>query len=352
MKKINESSSVLLKEENIKIEEDFSLKKYNTFGVDVKAKYFVEIKKEQDLVELFNKDIINNLEYLVLGGGSNILFKKNYEGLVIHMNIDGIELVYDENKVYVKAGGGVIWNDLVWFCIENNLWGVENLTLIPGTVGAAPVQNIGAYGTEIKDVLYSCKAFDTKEKEFITFYNEECNFGYRDSIFKQNPGRFIITEVILELKKEESLNVSYFKIREKLEEKGIEKPTLKEIANIVIEIRNSRIPNPSEVGNAGSFFKNPVVLKSKLKEFQKEYPDIPFFEYEEETVKIPAGWLIEQCGWKGKDYKGAGVWKNHALILVNHKEATGEEIYELSEIVISDVYKKFGIILEREVNII
>lgn len=352
MKEVNESIGVLLQEKEIKIKENFSLKKYNTFGVDVKAKYFVEIKKEQDLIDLFNMEIIKGIDYLVLGRGSNILFKKDYNGLIIYMNIDGMVITEEDNKIFAKSGGGVVWNDFVWFCINKGLWGIENLTLIPGTVGAAPVQNIGAYGTEIKDVFVSCRAFDTKEKKFVTFYNEECNFSYRDSIFKQNSGRYIITEVVVELQKEENLNTSYFRIREKLEEKGIKKPTLEEIANVVIEIRNSRIPNIFEVGNAGSFFKNPIVSISRLEEFKKEYPDIPFFEYDEENVKIPAGWLIEQCGWKGKNYKGAGVWKNHALILVNNGSATGEEIFELSEIVISDVYEKFGVILEREVNII
>lgn len=351
MKEVYDNNGVMVRDKKIEIKSDYSLKEHNTFGVDVKAKYFVEIKTENDLLELFDLDIIEKNDYLVLGGGSNILFKNDYDGLVIYMNIGGIQLIKKENSIYAKSGAGVVWNDFVWYCIDRDLWGIENLTLIPGTVGAAPVQNIGAYGTEIKDVFISCQAFDTKEKKMLTFYKDDCNFSYRDSIFKQNPGRYIITEIVIELSEEKKLNNSYFRIQEKLEEKGLTNPSIKEIANVVTEIRNSRIPNPEEIGNSGSFFKNPVVSKIRLKELQKIYPDIPFFEYEEMSVKIPAGWLIEQSGWKGKSYKGAGVWKNHALILVNNGNATGEEIYELSEIVIADVWKKFDILLEREVNV-
>ncbi|MBK1439458.1 UDP-N-acetylmuramate dehydrogenase [Parapedobacter sp. ISTM3] len=338
----------------LSVKEHFSLKEYNTFGVDAFARQFVEIHTEDELIHLFSQPIVKQ-PILILGGGSNILFTKDFEGLVIKMNIGGIIHTVAETSAIVVAGAGVVWNDLVWYCVDRHFWGLENMALIPGTAGAAPVQNIGAYGAELKDVLLSCRAFDTIRGEISTFDNAACRFSYRESIFKNEAkGRYIITSVTLQLSLKPNINTSYGAINAELSRRNIAQPTIKDIAEVVSAIRTEKLPDPSTIGNSGSFFKNPIVSTQHLKQLQSTLPDMNFVYYQldDNWVKIAAGWLIEQCGWKGKRVGDAGTWKNQALVLVNHHNASGSDIYNLSEQIIQDVNERFGITLEREVNII
>lgn len=335
------------------IHENFSLKNLNTFGVEAVAKWYTEINTEQDLSELFALDEWRSANKLVLGGGSNMLFTRNFDGLVIKMNIRGI--VHDEttDSILVKAGAGEIWNDLVMYCVNRGFAGLENLSLIPGSVGASPIQNIGAYGAEVKDVFYSCRAFDINSGEIKVFRKDECKFGYRDSIFKSElKGQYIITEVTYKLSATPSFNTSYGAIEQELQKRNIPNPTLKDISEVVSHIRVSKLPDPSTIGNAGSFFKNPVISFTKFRQLQSTFPDIVHFLLTDGQVKLAAGWLIEQCGWKGKIVGHTGTWKNQALVLVNHGGATGNEVYSLSEEIIESVNNRFGVLLEREVNII
>ncbi|PPL03514.1 UDP-N-acetylmuramate dehydrogenase [Parapedobacter indicus] len=338
------------------VKKHFSLKPYNTFGIAAFAAQFIEIDSEEALVHLFyNRKNQTKQPFLILGGGSNILFTKDFTGLVIHIGIPGISHRISDTKILVTAGAGVIWNDLVWYCVDRNFAGIENMALIPGTVGAAPVQNIGAYGTELKDVFISCRVFDTKSGEISTFYKDDCQFSYRDSLFKkQAKGRYIITQVTLELSLTPSINTSYGAIHSELAKRNITHPTIKDIAEVVSAIRTDKLPDPSTIGNSGSFFKNPIITVQHLKQLQFTFQDMNFVYYpvDESHVKLAAGWLIEQCGWKGKRIGDAGTWKNQALVLVNHKNASGSDIYNLSERIIRDVEEKFNITLEREVNII
>ncbi|SEL90377.1 UDP-N-acetylmuramate dehydrogenase [Parapedobacter koreensis] len=338
----------------LSVKEHFSLKHYNTFGVVAFARQFVEIHTEEELAFLFSRDIVRQ-PILVLGGGSNMLFTKDFEGLVIKMNIQGISHVISETTATVVAGAGVVWNDLVSYCVDRQFSGLENMALIPGTVGAAPVQNIGAYGVELKDVFVSCRAFDTLRRKISTFDKTACKFSYRESIFKnEEKGRYIITSVTLQLPLKPTINTSYGAINAELSARNITQPTIKDIAEVVSAIRTDKLPDPSTIGNAGSFFKNPIVSVQYLKQLQSTLPDTNFVYYpvDEGRVKMGAGWLIEQCGWKGKKVGDAGTWKNQALVLVNHKNASGTEVYNLSEQIIQDVKERFGITLEREVNII
>ncbi|MFC3199276.1 UDP-N-acetylmuramate dehydrogenase [Parapedobacter deserti] len=340
----------------LSVKEHFSLKQYNTFGVETFAKQYVEIRMESELIELFGQTTaLIQKPLLVLGSGSNVLFTKNFNGLVIRMAIPGIKHTVSGTDVTVTAGAGVIWNDLVWYCVDRNFGGIENMALIPGTVGAAPVQNIGAYGAELKDVFLSCRAFDTHRGEVATFDREACHFSYRDSFFKNKAkGRYIITQVTLSLSLDAALNTSYGAINTELAKRNITDPTIRDIAKVVSAIRTNKLPDPSTIGNAGSFFKNPIVSLQHLKHLQSAFPDMPFVYYpvDDKHVKIAAGWLIEQCGWKGKRIGDAGTWKSQALVLVNHKNASGTDIYRLSERIIHDVKRRFGITLEREVNIL
>lgn len=338
------------------IQEHFPLKKHNTFGVEAFARYYVEINTESALVALFTEQpVLVEQPILVLGGGSNILFTRDFDGLVIHMNIKGIHHAISEDRITVTAGAGVIWNDLVWYCVDRQFAGLENLALIPGTVGAAPIQNIGAYGVELKDVFVCCRAFDTHRGETTTFDKTACKFGYRDSLFKNEAkGRYIITQVTLQLSLKPALNTSYGVINAELIRRNIASPTIKDVAEVVSAIRTEKLPDPSTIGNSGSFFKNPIVSVQYLEHLQSTFPDMSFVYYPMDAghVKIAAGWLIEQCGWRGKRVGDVGTWKNQALVLVNHKNASGLAVYELSEQIINDVKLKFGITLEREVNIL
>jgi UDP-N-acetylmuramate dehydrogenase len=336
----------------LQIHENISLKNFNTFGIDAAARYFVEIAHEDDLVELFLDPQWKATERLVLGGGSNLLLTKDFDGLVIRMNIRGIEHRINHDEVFVEAGAGEVWNDFVNYCIDWQFAGVENLSLIPGSVGASPIQNIGAYGVELKDVFDSCRAFEIATGEFKTFTKADCGFGYRESIFKQQKGQYIIVSVKFILSLTPNINTRYGAIEQELANRGITTPTIKDISQVVSHIRVSKLPDPSTIGNAGSFFKNPVIPANAFEPIKNKYPDVVNFPAGDGFVKLAAGWMIEQCGWKGKVVGHTGTWKNQALVLVNHGGATGQEVYSLSSQIIDSVYSKFGVMLEREVNIL
>lgn len=336
----------------MEIKYNTSLKEYNTFGIAAQAKELVHIEKEHDLQVLYEIGAFER-KFLFLGGGSNMLFVKDYDGLIVHMNIKGLSHQQNGTSIMVKAMGGEIWNDLVKYCVERDFGGLENLTLIPGTVGAAPVQNIGAYGVELKDVFHSCKAFDVKKGETRVFMKDDCDFSYRDSVFKNKyKGRFLITEVNLLLSTASNIHTAYGAISAELSNRRIEKPNIKDVSEVVAAIRVSKLPDPSTIGNSGSFFKNPIVSVDTFNNLVSDFVDIVSYPYTESQIKLAAGWLIEQCGWKGKVVGNTGTWKNQALVLVNHGNSTGREVYELSERIIESVQKRFGVTLEREVNVI
>jgi UDP-N-acetylmuramate dehydrogenase len=330
-----------------------SLKRYNTFGVEAAAKKLVHINHEEDLLTLYNSGAFETEKLLFLGGGSNMLFVDDYDGLVVHMNIKGIHALPTNEGIQVTAGGGERWHEVVMYCVDNGFGGIENLSLIPGTAGAAPVQNIGAYGVELQDVFYSCRAFDIRNGSFITFNRADCKFSYRDSVFKNEyKGRFLITEINLLLSSQSKLNTTYGAINEELNKRGITRPTIKDVSDVVSAIRVSKLPDPSTIGNSGSFFKNPIISVDTLDRLVSDFVDIVYYPFDEGRVKIAAGWLIDQCGWKGKIVGNTGTWKNQALVLVNQGNATGLEIYEFSEQIIKSVKNRFNITLEREVNVI
>jgi len=336
----------------LQIHENVSLKNFNTFGIDASARYFVEINEESDLVELFMDLQWKALERLVIGGGSNLLLTQNFEGLVIRINIRGIAHRINHNDVFIEAGAGEVWNDLVNYAVKWQFAGMENLSLIPGSVGASPIQNIGAYGVELKDVFESCKAFEIATGEFKTFDKAGCGFGYRDSIFKQRKGQYIIVSVKFHLSLTANINTRYGAIEQELNNRGIIAPTIADISQVVSHIRVSKLPDPATIGNAGSFFKNPVIPATEFEPVKAKYPDLVNYPAGDGMVKLAAGWLIEQCGWKGKVVGHTGTWKNQALVLVNHGGATGQEVFGLSSQIIDSVYTKFGVMLEREVNIV
>jgi len=338
----------------MQIRENVSLLPFNTFGIDAKAKYFSSFSTLDELNELIEFRNKTATPQLVLGGGSNILLTNDFAGLVLKNEIGGIDVANeDAEHVYVKAGAGVNWHQLVIFCVQNNFAGMENLSLIPGNVGASPMQNIGAYGVELKDVFYRLEAFHIEDKHTKIFSVDECRFGYRESVFKHKyKGQFIITSVTYRLNKKPVFHTSYGAIQEELEKMGVKELSIHAISQAVINIRTSKLPDPKEVGNAGSFFKNPQVDNSLFTSLQKQFPDIPSFPFDETHVKVPAGWLIEQCGWKGVRRGDAGCYPKQALVLVNYGRASGSEIYDLSEEIFQSVKQKFAIELEREVNIV
>lgn len=335
------------------IQSNVNLIAYNTFGIGVKAKHFAQFENLDALKSILK----NNLqeELLILGGGSNILFTKDFNGIVLKNEIKGFRII-EENEDYfiVESGAGENWHQFVLRCINHNFGGLENLSLIPGSVGASPMQNIGAYGVEIKDVFEKLQAYHIPTGEVHEFKHSDCEFGYRESVFKRKlKGQYVILTVSFKLSKKSTINSSYGAIESELEKMGISSPTIQDISNAVIAIRTSKLPDPKIIGNAGSFFKNPVVSKALLMEIQKTYPEVPFYANENsETVKIPAGWLIEKAGWKGKTFENYGVHKLQALVLVNYGSAKGSEILELSGQIIKDITDKFGVTLEREVNIL
>jgi UDP-N-acetylmuramate dehydrogenase len=328
------------------------LKEFNTFGIQSIAKRFSRFSNKEELDEILRQR--NNDSLLVLGGGSNILFTKDYDGLVIRNEIKGFEIIEASDEVViVKSGAGEVWHEFVLNCIDHDFGGIENLSLIPGSVGASPMQNIGAYGIEIKDVFHSLEAYEINTGKIKSFNHSECKFGYRESVFKRElKDQFIILSVSFKLTKNHQINSSYGAINTELEEQGIKKPSIKDISNAVIAIRSSKLPNPKEIGNAGSFFKNPVVDIEVLREIQKNYESAPNYPAREGKVKLAAGWLIEQAGWKGKTISTYGVHKNQALVLVNYSDSQGSDIFNLSTQIISDIHSKFGVELEREVNIL
>lgn len=334
------------------VQENISLKQYNTFRIDVKAKWFASIKSEEELHLLFSDLRFKNVKKLIMGGGSNMLFTRDFDGLIIHIEIPGIFYTQQGSDIFVTAGAGVNWHSLVEYCVSHGFAGIENLSLIPGTAGASPVQNIGAYGVEIKDVLHSCTGYLPHSGEYASFTNEQCKFAYRDSIFKNElKGKVIITSVTYKLSTAASINTSYGAIEQELIKRNILNPGIADISKVVSEIRVSKLPDPSTIGNAGSFFKNPIISEDFFKKLVSVFPDMVYYCMPNSTVKIAAGWLIEQCGWKGRNKYNAGTWKNQSLVLVNHGNATGSDIYKLSEEIIGDVFTKFGITLEREVNV-
>jgi UDP-N-acetylmuramate dehydrogenase len=340
----------------MKIVNNISLKKFNTFGIDAKANFFTEVKTVEELQKLLQNSEIKELPKLILGGGSNLLFTKDFEGLVLKINLMGIEKVKeDDSHIYLTAGAGENWHQFVLYCIERNFAGVENLSLIPGTVGAAPMQNIGAYGVEIKDVFHQLEAIEIATGESRTFSKEECEFAYRYSIFKDEAkakDKYIITSVSFRLNKKPAYNTSYGDIHKTLEKMEVKELSIKAISDAVVHIRQSKLPDPAVIGNAGSFFKNPTILKSDFEKLKEQYPEIPGYHLPNDEVKVPAGWLIEQCGWKGKVIDKIGVHKNQALVLVNYGGGKGEDLRKLAFDIQSSVVEKFGIELMPEVNIV
>lgn len=341
----------------IQVLENISLKKYNTFAIDVNAAFFASFKDIDELGELLE---LKKTQTFILGGGSNILFTKNFDGLVLKNELAGIEKIKEDNDhVYVRAGAGVNWHSLVLHCIENNWAGIENLSLIPGNVGASPMQNIGAYGVEIKDIFYSLEAFHIADKKLVSFDLNACEFGYRESVFKRKyKNQFVITNVTYRLNKIPVYNTSYGAIEQELEKMGEKDVSIRNISQAVINIRSSKLPNPAEIGNAGSFFKNPEIESSLFEKLKIDFPAMVGYHLENGNIKVAAGWLIEQSGpqegvsWKGYRTGDAGCHSKQALVLVNYGNATGDEIFALSESIIRSVKKKFSIQLEREVNII
>jgi UDP-N-acetylmuramate dehydrogenase len=335
----------------MQIKQDHSLLPYNTFGIEVKAAQFVEIESIADLRQVLKARIKPTL---ILGGGSNLLFTHHPTGLVIRNAIKGIEISRTfKNKVWVKAGGGVVWHDFVCWAVEHKLGGVENLSLIPGTVGASPVQNIGAYGVELKDVFVGLEAVDLETGKVRHFNAAQCRFGYRDSVFKREAkGKYCITSVTFSLTTgKHKLNTSYGDIQRTLEQMQVQSVGIAEISSAVVQIRSSKLPDPAKIGNCGSFFKNPEVERSVLDRLKPLYPNIVSYDLPDGRVKIPAGWLIEQCGWKGKRVGNTGSYEKQALVLVNYGGATGEEVKNLAYAIIDSVGKTFGIKLDTEVNI-
>jgi UDP-N-acetylmuramate dehydrogenase len=336
------------------IQENISLKPYNTFGIDVRAKYFASFRSVEELAELLNYKPLITKSKLILGGGSNILFTKNYDGLVLKNEVKGIEIIKeDDHYVYIRVGAGENWHQFVLYCLQYNLGGVENLSLIPGNVGASPMQNIGAYGVEIKDVFYDLEALHLKDKKAHTFTLNDCEFGYRESVFKKKyKNQFVITSVTFRLHKQPVFNTTYGAINQELENMGVKKLSIQAISQAVINIRSSKLPDWKIIGNAGSFFKNPIIEEHKFHELKRMFPNMVAFPSGERFTKLAAGWLIEQCGWKGYRDGDVGCYTKQALVLVNYGNAKGDEVYKLSEKIIQSVKKKFGVELEREVNVI
>lgn len=335
------------------MQENVSLLPFNTFGIDVKAKLFSEFSTEKELFDLIELNKTKKETILILGGGSNVLFTKNLDLWVWKNNLKGIELISDQNDyVILKVGAGEVWHNLVSYCVEKNFGGIENLSLIPGCVGAGPMQNIGAYGVELKDVCVEVECMDRETGQKIKFSSIECEFGYRESIFKNKvKDKYVITHVHFKLSKNAKVNTQYGSIKDELAIMGIENPSIKDVSEAVINIRKSKLPDPALLGNAGSFFKNPVIDEQEFKRIEALFPTIVSYPSGNGKIKLAAGWLIEQCGLKGFRDKDAGIHQKQALVIVNYGKSTGKELWDLSEKVIAAVKNKFGVELEREVNI-
>ena len=334
----------------LNFQKDISLRPYNTFGIDVKSKKFVGVQSTDELKAVLKQH--QGAQLLVLGGGSNLLLTQNFEGLTIRIETRGIEIVQeDDRSARVKVAAGENWHDFVLWCLENDLGGVENLALIPGCVGAAPIQNIGAYGVELREVFESCEALSIKTGDIKIFNKVDCQFGYRNSIFKNElKGQYIITSVLFNLTKApHQVNTSYGGLSEKL---GAKSPDIQSVAQAVIDIRSAKLPDPGQIGNSGSFFKNPVIPAKQFMELQQQYPNMPRYPDQEGKIKIPAAWLIDHLGYKGYRMNDAGVHQNQALVLVNYGNASGAEIKKLAQAIKDNVLENFAIHLEFEVNIL
>lgn len=333
---------------------DVDLGPYNTLNVAANAEVFADIDSLSQLKEVLDHPLARELPVYVLGGGSNVLFAGDVEGLVLHVNMQGREIVRESSDyLWMKAGGGENWHELVRFCVERGWGGLENLALIPGTVGAAPIQNIGAYGRELSEVFHCLRALDLETGEVCEFDRAACRFGYRESIFKgAYKGRYFITDVTLQLRKEPKIEISYASLRDRLREKGIDAPGIKEVFETVMEIRRSKLPDPADLANAGSFFKNPKIPEHRYQLLKESHPDIPGYPGGGDLVKVPAGWLIEKTGWKGRRVGAVGTYRQQALVIVNHGGASGREVLEMARRIKRDVENKFGIALVPEVNII
>lgn len=337
----------------MEIQTDYSLKTYNTFGIEAKAKQFIAVHSIDELQTVLTEN--KTAKKFILGGGSNMLLTQNIAALVIHIDLKGKKIIdEDEDFAWVESQAGENWHEFVLWTIDQNLGGLENLSLIPGNVGTTPIQNIGAYGVEIKDTFVLCEALHIETQEHVVFKKAACKFGYRESIFKNEvKDEFIITSVVFKLtKRNHHLNTSYGAIETELANQNILKPTLKDVSNAVTAIRKSKLPDPKQLGNSGSFFKNPVLLKTDFEKIQKQFPDIPHYVVSTTEVKVPAGWLIEQAGFKGKRFGDAGIHKNQALVLVNYGQATGQEILAVAHEIQTTIFKTYGIQIEAEVNII
>lgn len=343
-----------IRAKSIHIEENVSLKPYNTFGVEAQTQYLAHITRAEELNELSEIEEFKDIPWLLLGGGSNVLFVNDFNGLVLINELRGKELLWNgSSNAGIKVMGGEVWDDFVEYCVNQGWGGIENLSLIPGKTGAAPIQNIGAYGVELENVFVELEAYNFKTGKWETFKKEDCRFGYRDSIFKkQLKDRYFITSVTLKLSKKPELKISYPSLANKLENRDHTQLTINDVREAVITIRRSKLPDPEKLGNAGSFFKNPVVGKIIYKRLNERYPGIPGYPFANGTVKIPAGWLIEQCGWKGKKLGKVGTHHKQALVIVNFGGAKGKEILEVAKKVRSAVEDQFGIRLQPEVNII
>lgn len=338
----------------MEIKENYPLKQLNTFGIDAMARYYVAIESNDELKKLIGNGWLKRHPYYILGGGSNILFTGDFSGILLKLQTKQIvvEEASDE-EVLVRAEAGVDWNDLVSFCIDNEFGGLENLILIPGNVGAAPIQNIGAYGIEQEQVFYELKAVDLSDGKESIFSKQQCEFGYRDSIFKNElKGKYLITEVTYKLSRKYKPHLEYAPLKEAFKNQDPNDINLRKISEVVAGIRRSKLPDPRVTGNAGSFFKNPVINEKDFLKIKEEYPTIPGYKQEDRNIKVPAGWLIEQCGWKGKRVGETGVHEKQALVLVNYGKSSGKNILDLSEQIAADVHKSFGICLKREVNVV
>jgi len=337
----------------MEIIENFSLKKHNTFGIEAKAKEFTAVHSVDELKDVLAEN--QSKKKFILGGGSNMLLTQDIDALVIHIDLKGKKIIRENDDfVWVESQAGENWHEFVLWTIAQDFGGLENMSLIPGNVGTTPVQNIGAYGTEIKDTFVSCDAVKINTQETRTFTKDECNFGYRESIFKNEvKDQYIITAVVFKLTRQNhKINTSYGDITAELARQGVTSPTLRDVSNAVIAIRQSKLPDPKELGNSGSFFKNPIIPKTDFEKVQLKFPDIRFFEVSDTEVKVPAGWLIEQAGFKGKRFGDAGIHKNQALVLVNYGNATGQEILNVSKDIQETIFNTFGIHIEAEVNVI
>jgi UDP-N-acetylmuramate dehydrogenase len=337
----------------MQIQHNFSLKNHNTFGIEAKARQFVAVHSIADLKTILEENPTE--KKFILGGGSNMLLTQDVDALVIHVDLKGKKIIKeDDNFVWVESQAGENWHEFVLWTINQNFGGLENMSLIPGNVGTTPVQNIGAYGTEMKDTFVSCEAMNIASHDMRTFHKEDCNFGYRESIFKHEAkDQYIITSVVFKLTKtNHKINTSYGDITKELENQNITNPTLKDVSNAVITIRQSKLPDPKELGNSGSFFKNPIISRTLFNEVKAKFPEIKHYDVSETEVKVPAGWLIEQAGFKGKRFGDAGIHKNQALVLVNYGNATGQEILNVSKDIQKTIFEKYGIAIEAEVNVI